>query len=200
MKNQSKFLKNLLENRKQALKKVKNMENEERIEKKIDLLYKRHLERNDELNFRKHLSELIPLFDLSIEMEEIKIKGFVAEKLIEDEKKIRSELDKLKSDREAGNFLAKDKEKMAKMIYNQEEKYRALKKIAESYGGIKYSKETLQEELLMLDLKEKLGISLLEGDEDHRGDFWRKETLEEELKNAIDWIQEELKEYKKKFG
>jgi len=150
---------------------------EERIEKKIDLLYKLHLESNDEFNFRKHLNELVPLFDLSIEMEEIKIKGFVAEKLIEDEKKIRSELDKLKSDREAGNFLAKDKDKIAAMIYNYEEKYEALKRIAKSYGGIKYNKETLQEELLMINLKEKLGISLSEGDEDHRGDFWRKETL-----------------------
>jgi len=176
------------------------MENEERIEKKIDLLYKLHLESNDELNFRKHLNELIPLFDLSIEMEEIKIKGFVAEKLIEDEKKIRSELDKLKSDREAGNFLAKDKEKIVEMIYNYEEKYEALKRIAKSYDRIKDHKEALQEELLMINLKEKLGISLLEGDEDHRGDFWHKETLEEKLKNAIDWMQEELKEYKKKFG
>lgn len=177
------------------------MENEERIEKKIDLLYKWHLEdrSNDGFN-RKHLNELVPLFDLSIEMEEIKIKGFVAEKLIEDEKKIRSELDKLKSDREAGNFLAKDKDKIAEMIYNYEEKYKALKRIAKSYGGVKYSKETLQEELLMINLKEKLGISLLVGDEDHRGDFWRKETLEEELKEDIDRLQEELKEYKKKFG
>jgi len=173
------------------------MENEERIEKKIDLLYKWHFE--DRSN-REYLNELIPLFDLSIEMEEIKIKGLVAEKLIEDEKKIRSELDKLKSEHKAGNFLAKDKDKIAEMIYNYEEKYRALKRIVESLEGVKCGKETLREELLLINLKEKLGISLLEGDEDHRGDFWRKETLEEKLKEAIDWLQEELKEYKKKFG
>ncbi len=38
-----------------------------RIEKKVDLLYKMHLEdrHNDGINFRYHLDEFIPLFNLS---------------------------------------------------------------------------------------------------------------------------------------
>ncbi len=169
--------------------------NEEKIktlEKKVDLLFRMHLEEDFYLDDNLH--EFIPLFDLSIEMEEIKIKGFVAEKLIEDEKKIRSELDKLKSDREAGNFLAKDKDKIAEMIYNYEEKYEALKRIAKSYDGLSNIEDSLRKELLVINLKERLGIKLSE-----EYGFRQKETLEEKLKEAIDWLQEELKEYKEKF-
>ena len=172
---------------------------EEIIEKKIDLLYRMYID--DKFNFRDHLDELILLFDLSIEMERIKIKGFVVEDLIEKYKEAIKELDKLKSDKKSGNFLAKDKDKITKLIYNQEEKIRALTKIRDRYSGIKDIGEDLRKELLMLDLKEKIGISLSEERDNYdRNDFWHKETLEEKLKNAIDWMQEELKEYKKKFG
>ena len=137
-------------------------------------------------------------------MEEIKIKGLIVEKLIEDEEKIRSKLDKLKSDRDAGNFLAKDKDKMGIMIYDYEEKYKALKRIAEHYDRIIGGKETLREELFMINLKEKLGMKLLEEDDFIHKDtlnvnFESKKRLEGELKEQIDWLQEELKEYKKKF-
>ncbi len=139
-----------------------------------------------------------------VEMEEIKIKGLIVEKLIEDEEKIRSKLDKLKSDRDAGNFLAKDKDKMGIMIYDYEEKYKALKRIAEHYDRIIGGKETLREELFMINLKEKLGMKLLEEDDFIHKDtlnvnFESKKRLEGELKEQIDWLQEELKEYKKKF-
>jgi len=156
-------------------------------------------------DFRYPLDELIPLFNLSVEMEEIKIKGFIVEKLIEDdEEKIRSELGKIISDREAGNFLAKDKDKMDIMIYDYKEKYKALKQIAEDYDGIIRSKEALREELLIINLKEKLGMKLLEEDDFIHKDtlkvnFESKKRLERELKEQIDWLQEKLEEYKKKF-
>ena len=174
------------------------------IEKKVDLLYRLHLENEPhmEIDLWHHLDELIPLFNLSIEMEKIKIKGFIVEKLIEDAKKVQSELDKLKSDREAGNFLAKDKDKMGIMINNYEEKFKVLEGISESYMKVKSSKEVLRNELLKINLKEKLGMKLL--DESIHKDtldmnFIIKKELEEELKYAIDNFQEDLKEYKEEF-
>jgi len=172
-----------------------------RIEQKVDLLYRMHLD--DNINFRNNLDELIPLFNLSVEIDDKieKMRGLITVKvkeLFEKGEEIENKLNKLKSDYKAGNFLAKEEEKTKTLIYNQEEKYKALIQIGKDYRSVKWSEEALREELLMINLKEKVGIEL---EEDEKENEWTtpKERLEEELKGAIEWLQERIKEYKKKF-
>ena len=166
------------------------------IEKKVDLLYKMHLE--EYFDIKGHLHEFIPLFNLSVDMEKmekmVELITVKVKEVVEKYEEVKEELDKLKSDYEAGNVLVKEKDKMTTMIYDQEEKYKTLIQIGELYGRVKDDEEALREVLLMINLKEKVGIKLSEEE-----DFRHKETLEEGLKEAIDWLQTRLKEYKKKF-
>ncbi len=164
-----------------------------RIEKKVDLLYRMGLDEN--FSYKNYLDEFIPLFNLSVEME--KMVGLIIVKVKEVAEKgeeVVNKLNKLKSDYKAGNVLVKEEERTRTLIYHQEEKQKALLQIVELYNGVKYGEEALREELLMINLKEKVGIKLSEEE-----DFRHKETLERELKDAIDWLQTRLKEYKKKF-
>lgn len=175
------------------------------IEKKIDLLYRMNFD--DNINFRDNLDEFISLFNLSIEMGKMgKIVGLITVKvkeLFEKGEEIENKLNKLKSDYEAGNFLAKEKEKTRMSIYHQEEKYKALLEIGKYYRIVKNGEEELHEILLMINLKEKLGIKLLEEDDYHTDflkiDFEHKEEIESKLKEDIEWLQERIKEYKKEF-
>jgi len=114
-------------------------------------------------------------------------------------KEIVNKLKKLKSDYKAGNVLVKEEERTRTLIHHQEEREKALLQIVELYNGVKYLEETLRKELLMLDLKKKLGISLSKGDDWGSNDFHLKETYEEELKQSISSLQEDLEEYKEKF-
>jgi len=90
------------------------------------------------------------------------------------------------------------------LIYHQEEKYKELLEIGEFYNGVKHREKSLRKVLLMINLKEKLGMKLLEEDDFiHKDtlnrDFRLKEIHEGELKESIEWLQERIKDYKKKF-
>lgn len=173
------------------------------LEQRIDFLYRLQLLGREDA-FSGHIDELEPLFDLSVNMEETnKLVGLIEvkiKKLAEKEKKLIDKFNKLKSDLKSGKILVKDEEKTKTLIDRQEEKHKKIFGLVESHRGVKRIEESLRKELLRLDLKEKLGISLSKGDDWSSNDFHLKERFEEELKQSIASLQEILEEYEVNFG
>ena len=170
-----------------------------RIEKKIDMLYKivcgiGGYEVINPICDDDYLDELVPLLNISIDTNLFEEYEKVVKLLMIEFKKgeeMKNKLDKLENDYETGNFLKKEGDKMQKMIRNQNGKYRALNKMAESFQRNINDKKEFRRRFLWLNMKEKLGVISSEDYIKH------KKLLEEEFEGAIDWMQEELKEYKK---
>ena len=166
-----------------------------RIEKKVDLLYKMHLEKTDDgIGLRCFSDELIPLFNISVGTKLfIKLEELMKVVVVEFKKaeEVENKLNNLENDYETGNFLANERDKILLMVDNQRKKYKALVKMAEHVKGIEYDKKRLCEEFLLLNLKEKLVMSLSENDIEH------KKRLEEEFKEVINRLRLRLMEYKK---
>ena len=170
-----------------------------RIEKKIDVLYKivsgiGGIKVVNPISNDDYLDELVPLLNISIDTNLFEEYEKVVKLLMIEFKKgeeMKNKLDKLENDYETGNFLKKEGDKMQKMIGNQYEKYRVLNKMAESFQRNINNKKRFRGKFLWLNMKEKLGVISSEDYIKH------KKLLEEEFEGAIDWMQEELKEYKK---
>jgi len=139
-----------------------------RIEKKVDLLYEiilsldvdnyHHL--NNEETINRVMDDLIPLFSLSAEKEEIG-KIPTKEETKEWESKLKTELSRLKKIYESGDFLAKDEDKIKKKIGNitsyLQRWNKMIGRIYYDYKMIEKRNKQIYEKTLFLDLKGKLG-------------------------------------------
>ena len=139
-----------------------------RIEKKVDLLYEIILSLDVDdyhyLNTKEIINlvmdDLIPLFSLSAEKEEIG-KIPTKEETKEWESKLKTELSRLKKIYESGDFLAKDEDKIKKKIgkitsYLQRWN-KMIGRIYYDYKMIEKRNKQIYEKTLFLDLKRKLG-------------------------------------------
>lgn len=160
---------------------VKNIK---RIEKKVDLLYgiilsldvdNYHHLNNDEI-INHVMDDLIPLFSLSAEKEEIGIIP-TKEETKEWESKLKTELNRLKKIYESGDFLAKDEDKIKKKIgkitsYLQRWN-KMIGRIYYDYKMIEKRNKQIYKKTLFWDLKGKLGWAVK-----NRDKFYERESVD----------------------
>ena len=143
--------------------------NIERIEKKVDLLYKILLELNvdyvghpyDQEYINRFMSELVPLFGLSGVETDIEITQ--KETIKELENNLKTELSRLKKIYESGDFLAKDEDKIKNKMgditsYLQEWDVVVDEWILAGKEDLINKSKDLYKKGLFLDLKKKLGL------------------------------------------
>jgi len=170
-----------------------------KLEEKIDLLYKivcgiSGYDMSNPIFDIDYLDKLVPMFNLSIEtklfdeMEEVK-KLFVVEFKKGDE--VEDKLNKLVNDYKAGNYLEKERDKTWNVVNDYRRKYKALVKLGECMSMNNYNIKEFRRELLLFNLKEKLGIRL------SKIDIENKKGIEEKFRQEILRLHSKLKEYKK---
>ena len=160
---------------------VKNIK---RIEKKVDLLYgiilsldvdNYHHLNNDEI-INHVMDDLIPLFSLSAEKEEIG-KIPTKEETKEWESKLKTELSRLKKIYESGDFLAKDEDKIKKKIGNitsyLQRWNKMIGRIYYDYKMIEKRNKQIYKKTLFWDLKGKLGWAVK-----NRDKFYERESVD----------------------
>lgn len=137
-----------------------------RFEKKVDLLYKILLELRipdfgapyDQSYINTFMDELIPLFGLSAEKEEIK--GlFTQEDISKRGMELQNELKKLKKIYENGDFLAKEEETIKNKIEDLTNKLKELSEISALYNKVRDKNKEIYENGLFIDLQRKVGVS-----------------------------------------
>ncbi|MFX1504028.1 MAG: hypothetical protein ACFFDH_23910 [Promethearchaeota archaeon] len=169
-----------------------------RIEKKVDLLYKILLKSDNVYAVYQYLEEFIPLFNLSIEIKE-RPEGIISnEEFLTMAKKEHEELNKLSSKFKDENLSVKEHKELPPQIKFQEDKLKDLEHISKLYVGIINLEKLLREELLKLNLQEKIGLELIK--DEWNNDFYQKERYEQDIKEQYDLIKEFWEEYNKKYG
>ena len=182
------------------------MDKLEKIEKKVDLLYKILLELYvdyvghpyDQKYINNFMDELIPLFGLSAE--EIEIEILPTQKEINELKsRLETELSRLKKVYESGNFLAKDGDKIKDKIANitnylQEWDVCVDEWILAPKEDIISRSEDICKISLFVDLKKKLGLGVgntyISYDKDGAFDLIeRRDTLKKNTKDFIEKIR-----------
>ena len=147
-------------------------ENIERIEKKVDLLYRILLELYiDEVGhpYSNFMDELVPLFELSGIEVDIDISFIQKETMQELKNKLEAELSRLEKIYESGNFLAKKKSTIMNKRWDISKCLRAWDGWHNEYGVVKSiygakeyiinESKSVYEESLFQDLRKKLGVS-----------------------------------------
>jgi len=160
---------------------VKNIK---RIEKKVDLLYEiilsldvdNYYQLNNEKIINLRMDDLIPLFSLSAEKEEIG-KIPTKEETKEWESKLKTELSRLKRIYESGDFLAKDEDKIKKKIGNitsyLQRWNKMIGRIYYDYKMIEKRNKQIYKKTLFWDLKGKLGWAVK-----NRDKFYERESVD----------------------
>lgn len=146
------------------MRELMNEETLNRIEKKVDLLYKIVLHLGgtvgdsyyEEDFFDRFMNQLIPLFNVTTEKEIIKIPN--AEELQREETKIGEELNRLKKDYENGNYIAKEENILKRKIENLTDDLEALSGISECREDLEKLNQEVYELRLFHDLKRKVGL------------------------------------------
>ena len=167
-----------------------------RVERKVDLFFKvvlglkMHIAGHDHNLYSrkyidKHIADLIPVYDLSSEKDTIE--NYPTQETIQTwERKLNTELVRLKTDYKQGNFLAKEKDEIKTNIKNLGNKLDRLLEL--SNNKLKFESKSIEIHKINLfrDLEKKLGITKEYDSYGFRKLIREKDTLKTSIRDLIE--------------